>query len=257
MDVTSASFENTRRTLTEYASESYFENKEILYIIALITLLILDKDKKRTHFLFDPFIRFMKVFVLIYISVHVLFMYIQQTYSINGGFDVNLKHTFKWLTYQSPYEYQFDESFRVLENTIRMYICVLIITQFLQIVKDKWKLSDVIIQFFVFSFINIMVVGLFLISLLYIDTSTVICILPLLITTSVLSMDRFIKIIDVKTKLKVNRKTHKSFVNTFKDIIYNIKCKNNSYIMFMNNNFVMTLTSMLFLFNICFQLYNK
>src|SRR6056300_411174 len=119
--------------LTDYASISYDKNREIVFLTAIITFMILDEDKKRNKFAKLIIAQFIKLFVTAYILVYIFFKVLSYQFP-KEKVDVNLNNVFNWMV--MPIEKSFldenkkfyvipttlfGEKFYFIEFTLRMY----------------------------------------------------------------------------------------------------------------------------------------
>lgn len=253
--------------LTQYASDSYEANAMIIIFTTIITLLLLDDMRKQKYHMVIFVIRFIKLFIIAYLSVYVLFMGIDNKF--NKQSVVTLNNVFKWMVkpMKSYYDKEtkkmyilpifiFDKRFYMVELGLRMYLASFVVVQFLNIIRHEMNITNPTIEFLVYFVLNVVIIGLVLTSIYYINHKTAYCLIPLSLSLTILTIDRFVLLLHEKTNTTINMKAHKKGVNAFKDIFYNIKCRKNNYGIYLNNNFVFTITSLLFFLNISYQLYN-
>lgn len=255
-------------SLADYASRSYEKNKEIIFLTAIITFMILDEDKKRNKFEKMIISQFIKLFVTAYVLVYIFFKVLAYHFP-KEKVDVNLNNVFNWMI--MPIEKSFldenkkfyvipntlfGEKFYFIEFTLRMYIGVFVIIKLLQMVREEMNITNPMAEFLIYFFATFVMIALLLVSYKYILPLTGISLIPILITLFSITIDRFIILIHTRTSMKVNMKVHRNALKLFRDILFNIKCRNKFYSIHINNNFVFIITSVIFLLNLCYQIYN-
>lgn len=249
----------------ENASKSYKNNKEIVFITMVVTLLILDNDKKRKIY-FKPIVSdVIKLFLSIHILAYAFFTFLDYKFPSDENPNLSVKTMYDWII--KPILYNrvdsqfipntlFGENFIVVEYTFRLYIAVIVIIKILSIVNEHFNLTNALWEFLLYSFTTLVLVALCLFSLKYLNVLTIICIVPFFFTLLTLSIDRFIMLLHTRTNMNVKMNNHKKIVNYFKDIFFNIECKNKLYSIHVNNNFIFIITSVMFSLNLCYQVYN-
>jgi hypothetical protein len=254
--------------LTDYASISYEKNKEIVFLTAIITFMILDEDKKRNKFAKLIIAQFIKLFVTAYILVYIFFKVLSYQFP-KEKVDVNLNNVFNWMVMPIKKSFLdenkkfyvipttlFGEKFYFIEFTLRMYIGVFVIIKLLQLVREELNIMNPMAEFLLYSFVTLIMIALLIVSYQYILPLTAISLIPILIALFSITIDRFIILVHTRTSMKVNMKVHKNALKLFRDIFFNIKCRRKFYSIHINNNFVFIITSVIFLLNLCYQIYN-
>uniref|UniRef100_A0A6C0CVF7 Uncharacterized protein n=1 Tax=viral metagenome TaxID=1070528 RepID=A0A6C0CVF7_9ZZZZ len=257
-----------KENLLEYASISYEKNKAIMFLTVIITFMILDDDKKRNKLSKLMISQFIKLFVIAYILVYIFFKALAYQFPKEKA-NVNLQTVYNWMMKPIAKSFLdennkfyiipttlFGEKFYFIEFTLRMYIAVFVIIKLLQVVREEFNITNPMIEFLLYTFVTLIAIALLLVSYKYILPLTFISLVPLLITLISMTIDRFIILVHTRTSINVNMKTHKNALKLFRDIFFNIKCRKKLYSIHINNNFVFIITSVIFLLNLCYQIYN-